>query len=525
MRRTLHHLCLIGVFVSLFNGLQGAEKSRISPYEVDDFAVASGKIDDLVFGSLRKAGLTPARPCSDEVFVRRVFLDVLGMLPEAGEARAFLQDKRSDKRMVLIDSLLARDEYVDYWSMKWCDLLRVKSEFPINLWPNAVQAYERWIRDALGSNMPYDRMARELLTSSGSNFRVPQVNFFRAVQGRGPQPVSDAVALTFMGSRIEKWPEDRRRGIESLFSRLKYKPTAEWKEEVVCLDPAPTGPLETILPDGRKVKVSPGDDPRVAFANWLMEPGNRWFSRAAVNRTWAWVFGRGIVHEADDIRVDNPPCVAGLLEYLEKEFVENGYDQKKLLRLILSSRVYQLSPVPSCDDPRAEAMFASYPVRRLEAEVLQDALCQLTGTVEGYDSPIPEPFTRIPASARSVNLADASITSSFLEMFGRSQRDSGMLMERNNRVSSAQRLYLLNSSQIQSKIERSWRLKTLVRDHRGGVADLVSAIWMEVLSRSPLPEELRAVVAEGIPSKSGNKEMIDDLVWALINSKEFLYRH
>jgi hypothetical protein len=193
--------------------------------------------------------------------------------------------------------------------------------------------------------------------------------------------------------------------------------------------------------------------------------------------------------------------------------------------LILNSQVYQLSPVPQCDDPRAAAMFASYPVRRLEAEVLQDALCQLTGTMEGYDSPIPEPFTRIPPSARSVNLADASITSSFLEMFGRSQRDSGMLMERNNRISAAQRLYLLNSSQIQSKLERSWRLKTLVRNHKGEMADLVSAIWMEVLSRPPLPEELRAVVAEGGSSKSANKEMIDDLVWALVNSKEFLYRH
>lgn len=525
MSQMFYRLCLIWFVISLVNGLQGGQKPRVLPYEVDDFTVGNGKIDECVFGCLSKAGLTPARPCSDEVFVRRVFLDVLGILPEVDEARAFLQDKRPDKRAVLIDSLLARDEYVDYWSMKWCDLLRVKSEFPINLWPNAVQAYERWIRDALGSNMPYDRMARELLTSSGSNFRVPQVNFFRAVQGRGPQPVSAVVALTFMGSRIEKWPDDRRRGIESMFSRLIYKPTAEWKEEVVCLDPAPLGPLETIFPDGRKVKVSPGVDPRVAFANWLLEPGNRWFSRAAVNRTWAWVFGRGIVHEPDDIRVDNPPSVPGLLEYLEKEFVANGYDQKKLLRLILNSRVYQLSPVPQCDDPRAVAMFASYPVRRLEAEILQDALCCLTGTVEGYDSPIPEPFTHIPASARSVNLADASITSSFLEMFGRSPRDSGMVMERNNRISPAQRLHLLNSSQIQGKIERSWRLKTLVRNHRGEPADLVSAIWMEILSRPPLPAELREILDDGSPKKSGNKEMIDDLVWVLINSKEFLYRH
>ena len=183
--------------------------------------------------------------------MRRVFLDVIGVPPEASEVQAFLKDSRPDKRAALIDALLARDEYVDYWSMKWCDLLRVKSEFPINLWPNAVQAYQRWIRECLRSNMPYDRMARELLTSSGSNFRVPPVNFYRAVQGRGPQPMSAAVALTFMGSRIEEVAgRPRAPGMEALFSRVGFKPTAEWKEEIVCLDPAPMGPLEAVLPDG-----------------------------------------------------------------------------------------------------------------------------------------------------------------------------------------------------------------------------------------------------------------------------------
>lgn len=196
------------------------------------------------------------------MFIRRVHLDVIGIPPEAAEVLAFLKDSRPDKRAVLIDSLLARDEYADYWSMKWCDLLRVKSEFPINLWPNAVQAYQRWIREALRDNLPYDRMARELLTSSGGNFRVPQVNFLRAVQGKGPQPLAAAVALTFMGSRIETWPADRRAGMEALFSRLAYKTTAEWKEEIVCLDPAPMGPLEAMLPDGRKLRVQPGNDPR-----------------------------------------------------------------------------------------------------------------------------------------------------------------------------------------------------------------------------------------------------------------------
>ena len=525
MQRAFQCLRLTGITACLFAGALAAEQPLVRPYEAAQFAVGEGKIDALVFSALRKAGIEPARPCSDEVFVRRVYLDVLGLPPEAADVQAFLKETRPDKRAVLIDTLLAREEHVDYWSMKWCDLLRVKSEFPINLWPNAVQAYQRWIRDALKANMPYDRMTRELLTSSGSNFRVPQVNFCRAVQGRGPQPLSAAVALTFMGSRIEKWPADRRAGLEALYSRVVFKPTAEWKEEIVCLDPAPLGPLETVLPDGTKVKVAPGADPRIVFADWLVSPGNRWFSRAAVNRTWAWIFGRGVVHEPDDLRADNPPSVQGLLEYLAQEFSAGGYDQKKLLRLILNSRVYQLSPVPKSADPRAAAMFASYPVRRLEAEVLLDSLCVLTGTMEGYNSPIPEPFTFIPASARSVNLADASITSSFLEMFGRSQRESGMIMERNNKISDAQRLHLLNSSQVQQKIENSWRLKNLLQGKRGDPSKVVRAVWLAVLSRPPLPEEEREALSNGFAGKQEARQAIDDLVWALVNSKEYLYRH
>jgi hypothetical protein len=518
MKRTIHRLFPWGLAACAWVVAEAAEPLAVKPYEAAAFATPETKIDQLVFAAHRKAGVQTSPPCSDEVFVRRVFLDVIGLPPTAEEARDFLKNTRPDKRAALIDSLLERAECVDYWTMKWCDLLRVKSEFPINLWPNAVQAYQRWIHDCLRDNLPYDQMARQMLTSSGSNFRVPPVNFMRAVQGRGPQPLAAAVALTLMGSRIEKWPADRRAGMEALFSRVAYKPTAEWKEEIVCLDPAPMGPLAAVLPDGRKIKAPPGTDPRAAFADWLITPQNRWFSRAAVNRAWAWIFGRGIVHEPDDLRPDNPPAVPGLLEQLEKDFAASGFDQKKLLRLILNSRVYQLSPIPRGNDPRAAKMFASYPVRRLEAEVLLDSLCQLTGAREGYNSPIPEPFTYIPASARSVNLADASITSPFLEMFGRSQRDTGMILERNNAISDAQRLHLLNSSQVQSKIARSGRIQRLVKEHRKNPPNLMRQIWLTVLSRPPLPEEEAVALAHV-------KGSADDLIWALVNSKEFLYRH
>ena len=505
--------------------LISAAPERIPPYETKDFSVARSPLDRIVFQAQREAGIETAAPCSDEVFVRRVYLDVIGLPPTAAEAREFFRNRRRDKRSELIDQLLDRPEYADFWTMRWCDLLRVKSEFPINLWPNAVQSYQKWIHDCVRDNAPYDRMARQMITSSGSNFRVPQVNFLRAMQGRGPRPLSAAVALTMMGSRIETWPADRRAGMEALFSRITWKPTAEWKEEIVCLDPTPAGPLETILPDGRTIKVPPGDDPRTAFADWLLASENRWFARAAVNRHWAWVFGRGIVHEPDDIRPDNPPSIPGVLELLENDFVRSGYDMKELLRTILNSQVYQLSPIPRSQDPRAAAMFASYPVRRLEAEVLLDSICTLTGTKEGYDSPIPEPFTYIPPSARSVNLADASITSPFLEMFGRSSRDTGRMTERSNTISDAQCLHLLNSSQIQQKIEKSWRLKQILQKKRRDPSDIVDDLWMAVLSRRPTAAEERDATTYLEGGDVPLKQAADDLVWALINSKEFLHRH
>ena len=503
----------------------GEPAPLVFPYEAAAFSTPESRIDQIVFTALRQAGVEAARPCSDAVFVRRVYLDVLGLPPTAEEAEAFLKDPKGNKRANLIDKLLEREEHVDYWTMRWCDLLRVKSEFPINLWPNAVQAYQRWIREAVRTNRPLDEMARQLLTASGSNFRAPAVNFFRAVQGRGAQPVAAAVVQTWMASRIETWPSDRRAGVEAMFSRLHYKATAEWKEEIVCHDPAPAGPLRAMLPDGREVLV-PGDaDPRVVFADWLLAPGNRWFARAAVNRNWAWIFGRGIVHEPDDLRPDNPPSVPGLLDHLEKEFADGGYDEKRLLRAILNSRVYQLSSIPTGDSKPVSAMFAAYPVRRLEAEVLLDALCALTGTKEGYQSPIPEPFTYIPATGRSVNLADASITSPFLELFGRCQRDTGRLTERSTPMSGAQRLHLLNSSHVRTKLERGPRLRAVIQNHRRDPGELVRALYLECLSRPPTAEE--SVVAMELMGRKGEwiKQGADDLVWALINSKEFLHRH
>ncbi|HLA40217.1 MAG TPA: DUF1553 domain-containing protein, partial [Candidatus Glassbacteria bacterium] len=470
-------------------GLGGiaAPKAAMSLFESDGDLTPGSQIDKLVFGRLRQLRIQPANLCSDAVFVRRVHLDVIGTLPTAQQAKDFLLDRGPNKRAALIHRLLEREEFADYWAMKWSDLLRVKAEFPINLWPDAAQAYHRWIRTSIKENKPYDRFVRELLMASGSNFRVPEVNFYRALQSKEPQAIAQAVALTFMGTRAEKWPKNRLAGMAAFFSWLGYKPTAEWKEEIVLFDRAKASAdtsRAAVFPDGTPTPVSPDQDPRGAFADWLIAPKNPWFARNIVNRIWSWLLGRGIVHEPDDIRPDNPPANPELLAWLERELVTAGYDLKHIYRLILSSKTYRLSSIPRTDKPGGPANFAFYPLRRLEAEVLIDALCQITGTTEKYTSAIPEPFTFIPDKQRSIALPDGSITSSFLDMFGRPPRDTGMESERNNRPTPAQRLHLLNSSHVQRKLEQG--LPLLSQGFSPGrPREMIEGAYLAILSRFP----------------------------------------
>ncbi|NOS72395.1 MAG: DUF1553 domain-containing protein, partial [Verrucomicrobia bacterium] len=345
-----------------------------SPFESSQPPTATSRIDELVFSRLGKLKITPAHSCSDAVFVRRVFLDVIGTLPTAQEASDFILSRDANKRRALIDRLLERDELADYWAMKWSDLLRVKAEFPINLWPNAAQAYHRWIHTSVRDNKPYDQFVRELLTSSGSNFRVGPVNFYRAMQNREPEGIAQIVALTFMGVRADKWPAEKLAGMAAFFSKVGAKSTGEWKEEIIFFDPAKTNATSPapVFPDGKAATLSAGQDPRAIFADWLIDAKNPWFTRNIANRIWSWLLGRGIIHEPDDIRADNPPGNPELLAYLEHELVASKYDLKHIYRLILNSQTYQLACLPQSNHPEAAANFASYPLRRLEAEVLID---------------------------------------------------------------------------------------------------------------------------------------------------------
>lgn len=557
-----------------------AQENPSDIFERTGDPVPVNEIDRIVFKKLSSLGIQPTL-CSEAVFLRRIYLDLLGQIPTLEEVRRYLNSPYSKtKRSTLIDKLLERPEFADYWSMRWADILRIKAEFPINLWPNAAQAYHHWIRNAIAENRPYDQMARDMLTASGSNFRVSEVNFYRAIQNKTPKGIADAVALTFMGTRTETWPKEQAANLAVFFSRVGYKPTNEWKEEVVFWDPLGTtttagnsapgnakittkivekntngppqinpDPIPATFPDGTTVELSRERDPREVFADWLITPDNPWFVRCQVNRIWAWLLGRGIIHKPDDIRDDNPPSNPQLLARLEEEFVRSGYDNKHLIRRIVNSRTYQLSSVSNTDHPE---QFAAYPLRRLEAEVLIDAINAITGTTDLYTSAIPEPFTYIPDDQTAVAIADGSITSPFLALFGRSARATGMWNERKNRISAPQYRHILNSSHIQKKLESGPALRELTR-RRYKPKKILETLYLTILSRPPTPGETETMLAYGNAAKPNQapawpkgkqtpkekkkfrrkwkaaeqERMKDwiDITWALINSPEFLYRH
>jgi hypothetical protein len=515
-------------------------------------------IDEVIFAKLKSLGIQPAL-CSDAVFIRRAFLDLTGKLPTAEEAKAFIQDSDQNKRVALIDRLLDRSAHVDYWAMRWSDILRVKAEFPVKVWPNAAQAYHRWIWESIEQNKPYDQFARELLTSSGSNYRIGPVNFYRAIQDRTPEGIAASVALALMGTRVHYWPVDRRAGMAVFFTQVGYKPTSEWKEEIVFWDPlnstavpgsiAPgidavaksvtvtnqipqalaqplseNSPLEAVFPDGTSTTIPPDRDPREVFADWLIRPENPWFAKAIVNRTWAWAMGRGIIHEPDDIRDDNPPSNPELLAYLEKELVSSGYDLKHLKRLILTSTTYQFSPIARSEAPEASANFANYLMRRVEAEVLIDALNEITGGSDLYTSAVPEPYTYIPNDMAAVELADGSISSSFLTLFGRSARATGMENERVSELASPQWLFMLNSGQIQNKLQSGPKLAAML-SAGGQPKEIVEKLYLTILSRFPTDADVLAAEEYAKSGVSKGRDVWIDLAWALINSPEFLLRH
>ncbi len=400
---------------------------------------------------------------ADFLICRRLYLDICGRIPTPDEVNEYTASREVRKREKLIDSLLDSDDYADYWSMRYCDFLRVKSEFPINLWPNAVYVYHRRIRDSIKNDEPWNDFARAVLFARGSNFRVPEVNFLRATAEKTPEGISEAVTSALLLEPTDKYAY--------YFSRVGFKSTREWKEVVVYLKPGP----EDATPN--------------AFMTELEGSLAKKFFSTPVQRVHWWIYGTF--------------AKGAELERMVNAFRNGGWRLKPLLRYVFNNINYRKGPGKG-----------GFPARRLDAEVLDDAICSLTGAVRSFGSTAPEPYSFLPPMRKSILIEDGSIASAFLLLFGRPARDTGLLEERNNRITAKQRLYLYNSSRI-------WRnLGNMVSkpafkelSHKEQIIDL----YMRFLSRPPVKDELFYLDQK-------NNINARDVAWYILNSREFLYR-
>ena len=443
--------------------------------------------------------------CSDEIFLRRAYLTVTGALPTPSECVDFFEDSNPNKREVLIDRLIKSELGLKYMQMRWGDILRIKSEFPSNLWPNGVQAYNRWIYEQLMNNVPYDKMVRGLLLSSGSNFRAPAANFYRGFQKRSSRNFYANNNLLFMGNR-----ESEDNG-NICFSQIKFKSTKEWKEEIVYLDIHKKVPYQDIeLEDGTMFKLRADSDWREPYVNWLTSDRNRRFAEVMANRMWFWVFGRGIVHEPDNWTEENRPVDPELLNSLTDYFIASKYDMQALLKRILLSEQFN-----SVDD---------FVPQRLPAEVIVDALASVTGVWSTYTSRVPEPFTFYPPRTRATHLGDATVSSSELELFGKVSRDVSLESQRNNGITSRQLLYLMNSSELEGRIRKSQILQRIYVNS-ANIEQLADSITLLVLSRRATADEVAMYSDYMAKNELPLMEVAIDIMWMQLNSNEFLYNH
>ncbi len=487
-------------------------------------------IDEKLAAKWKQLGLSPSPPAGDEEFLRRVFLDAIGTLPTAREAKEFLADTDPKKRETLIDRLLERPEFVDFWALKWGDLLRINRDL---LQEKGMWSFHNWVRAQLRDGRSAAAMVKEILTAEGSTFTEGPANFYMAA--RTPADWSETAVQLFLGVRIqcakchthpfEKWTQDDYWSMAAFFSRLGTKTSQEFglfgRETVVHL--RPTGEVSHPRKGGvlkpRPLGGEAADDPadrRKALASWLTAKGNPFFARNLANRFWAYTMGRGLVEPIDDMRETNPPTNPELLDALAKDLESHGFDIKHLLRTIFRSRAYQLSSSPTAGN-RADATnthHARFTRKRMTAEQLADAIDDVTGTREKYPG--------LPLGTRAIQLPDTKVRSFLLDVFGRPPRQVTCECERVAQPNLAQALHLLNSDFLNRKIEApTGRVAQLLKAGRRP-AEVVEELYLAALGRRPDAREARSGLA-AIQKAGGLREGAHDLLWVLINRREFQF--
>jgi hypothetical protein len=492
-------------------------------------------IDRLLVEKWKELGLTPSPVCSDEEFLRRLYLDALGRLPTAEEVRAFLAESGADKRRRAVETVLQRGEFADWWALRWGDLLRINRSA---LQEKGMWSFHNWVRAQMRDNVPLDRFVREIITAEGSTFMDGPANFFRI--GRTAEDWAESTAQVFLGIRIgcarchhhpfEKWSQDDYYGMTAFFTRIGTKGSQEFglfgQETVVYV--RPTGearhPRKGMVVPPRPLdgdKKQSWDDPldrRFRLAEWLTTKDNRLFARNLANRIWGYTIGRGLVEPLDDMRATNPPTHPALLDALAEELIRSGYDLKHLLRVIFTSRAYQLSAqvTPGNQADVANVYFTRRVVRRLTAEQLADALDDLTGS--------PEKYPGLPPGTRAVQLPDNEVTSYFLDTFGRPARQVLCECERTSTPNLAQAMHLLNGAVLQRKLaDPNGRISKLLAA-KTPLPQIIEELYLSAWSRRPSPDELKKAES-WVRSAPNLQEGLQDLVWVLANSREFLFNY
>ena len=501
-------------------------------------------VDEFVFANLKEIGVPPSAVCDDATFLRRVSLDIGGRLPTEAEAREFLASSDLDKRDQVIDALLRSPDYADYFANKWTSLLKNRRDDASDITSNF--AFHSWIRDSLLANKPYDQLVRELLAATGTVIANPPVAWYKRV--KEPKNQIEDVAQLFLGVRMqcaqchhhpfERWSQDDYYGLSAFFSQVGRKPTDTRGEDLIFHKRGIAGSKN--VKTGLTVKpaalgdvvgdIPPDEDPRLRLADWMSGEANPFFAKALVNRYWKHFFKRGLIEPEDDIRDTNPPTNPELLAALEDHFRKSGFNLKDLVRVITSSHAYQLSANPNEHNLADRQNYSRFYPKRLQAEVLLDAIDLLTGASTS--------FANLPAGTRAVALPDNSYNNSspFLRVFGRPESTSVCECERVQSASLAQSLHMINASDIKGKLAtNNGRADRLSKDKRTD-EEKISELYIAAFSREPRSEELQTALAylaeertdamgKPIDKAVAARNNFQDLVWALINTKEFLFNH
>ena len=498
-------------------------------------------VDQHTASKWRELGISPSEMATDEQFLRRVYLDVTGTLPSVEVVSKFLADKSTTKRDVLVDKLLESPEYSFYFANKWADVLRVKRRGQADRAPGTFSFHD-WIRDSVATDKPYSEFVRDIVCAIGDETKSPATVWYKEVTT--PEQFVDDVSQVFLGQRLacanchhhpyEKWTQDDYWGIAAYFGRVGKKtiPTAgrqnnnqSQKQSIYTKSSGSVTNKRTqraadMKPlDGEAITVGGDDDPRNLFVDWMVDPKNPFFAKAVANRYWAHFFGRGIVDPLDDMRATNPPSNPELLDELAKNLIDNKYSLKALIKTIVKSRTYQLSSVPNDFNKSDKQSYARYYPKRLQAEVVFDAVCNVTES--------PSDFPGLPkdknAPKRAIELPDESFASYFLDVLGRPQRISACECERVNEASLAMILHLLNSDEVQGKISRAGaRAEKLAKDPRSD-DEKVTELFLLTQAKKPTPEQL-SLARENIVKHEKNKKLAyENIIWALVNSKGFLF--